>query len=265
MQTTAQKGAVSNPTWASFWLANASQCDEARPKCGACKRLDTDCLYLTAEKRRPRTRNAASIASTASTASSVDVTEVATPASHDLSTSQGTTDSQPAIETNSLTSSTALDLELMVDAFLNDTDSMFPSGVNTRDFMSKMAQLATKKTYLMHEMLAVSGLHRFSNDQPRRELMTRALYHQSEALRLVQLQLESVSEDDCLALLFFTSYAALCGLAEPAFFDLQNESFDPIGKALHAFQLSRGVTTLIMPHWPVLRQTWAWPVISTLR
>jgi hypothetical protein len=129
--------------------------------------------------------------------------------------------------------------------------------------MSKMAQLATTKAYLMHEMLAVSGLHRFSKDKARRELMTRALYHQSEALRLVQSQLESVSEDECLALLFFTSYAALCGLAEPAFCDIHDESFDPIGRSLHAFQLSRGVITLLMPHWSILRQTWAWPAIAS--
>jgi hypothetical protein len=64
--------------------------------------------------------------------------------------------------------------------------------------------------------------------------MIRALYHQSEALRLVQL--ESVSEDDCLALLFFTSHAALYGLAEPAFWDIHDESFDPIGKCLHSLQ-----------------------------
>jgi hypothetical protein len=151
----------------------------------------------------------------------------------------------------------------MADAFLNDTDDLLPDHVDTRDFMFKMAQLATTKAYLMHEVLAVSGLRRFSKDKTRRELMTRALYHQSEALRLVQSQLESVSEDDCLALLFFTSHAALCGLAEPAFCDKHDESFDPIGKCLHSFQLSRGVTTLIMPHWEVLRQTWAWPAIAS--
>jgi len=151
----------------------------------------------------------------------------------------------------------------MLDAFWNDTDNLLPDHVDARDFMFKMAQLATTKAYLMHEVLAVAGLRRFSKDQTRRELTTRALYHQSEALRLVQFQLESVSEDDCLALLFFTSYAALCGLAEPAFCDIHDESFDPIGKALHAFQLSRGVTTLIMPHWSVLRQTWAWPAVAS--
>lgn len=216
-------------------------------------------MYLTAEKRRSRTREATPAAP------SVAAIEIATPASLGVPTSQGTpdshpADSQPVAETN--TSNTSLDLELMADAFLNDTDDLLPTHVDTRDFMFQMAQLATTKTYLMHEMLAVSGLRRFSKDRGRRELMTRALYHQSEALRLVQFQLESVSEDDCLALLFFTSHAALCGLAEPAFCDTHDESFDPIGKCLHSFQLSRGITTLIMPYWEVLRQTWAWPAIA---
>jgi hypothetical protein len=214
-------------------------------------------LYLSAEKKRSRTRGAASAAP------SVAAIEIATPASHGVPTSQCTPDSQPVDETNTFTSNTALDLELMADAFLDDTDVQLPRYVDTRDFMFNMAQLATTKAYLMHEMLAVSGLRRFSKDKARRELMTRALYHQSEALRLVQFQLESVSEGDCLALLFFTSHAALCGLAEPAFCDIHDDSFDPIGKSLHAFQLSRGVTTLIMPHWSVLRTTWAWPAIAS--
>lgn len=93
--------------------------------------------------------------------------------------------------------------------------------------------------------------------------MARALYRQSEALRLVEFQLESVSEDDCLALLFFTSHAALCGPVEPAFCDTHDDPFDPIGKCLHSFQLFWGVTTLIMPHWEVLRQAWAWPAIAS--
>ena len=151
----------------------------------------------------------------------------------------------------------------MADAFLNATDVQLPQCADTRDFMFNMAQLATTKAYLMHEMMAVSGLRLFSKAQARRELMTRALHHQSQALRLVQHQLESFSEDSCLALLFFTSYAALCGLAEPAFCDIHDESFDPIGKCLHAFQLSGGITTLIRPHWPFLRQTWAWPAITS--
>ena len=113
--------------------------------------------------------------------------------------SQGTPGSQPTIETSTLTSNTTLDLELMADAFLNNTNEMFPNRVGTRDFMFKAAQLATAKAYLTHEMSAVSGLQRFSKDQARREMMTRALYHQSEALRLVQFQLESGSEYDCLA------------------------------------------------------------------
>jgi hypothetical protein len=48
-----------------------------------------------------------------------------------------------------------------------------------------LAQLAVTKPCLMHEMLAFHGLHLFAKDGSRRELITRALFHQSEALRLV--------------------------------------------------------------------------------
>jgi hypothetical protein len=99
------------------------------------------------------------------------VVEGTTPATQDIPASRSTpgsqsADSQPAAETN--TSSTFLDLELMADAFLDDTDDLIPNHVDTRDFMFKMAQLAAAKAYLMHEVLAVSGLRRFSKDISRR-------------------------------------------------------------------------------------------------
>lgn len=56
----------------------------------------------------------------------------------------------------------------MADAFLDDTDDLIPNHVDTRDFMFKMAQLAAAKAYLMHEVLAVSGLRGFSKDISRR-------------------------------------------------------------------------------------------------
>lgn len=159
-------------------------------------------------------------------------------------------------------SNTVLDLEFMTEALLCETD-MFPNILDSHDFMRNQAQLATSKPYLMHEMLAVAGLRLYARTRERRELMGRALFHQSEALRLVQPVLESATEEHTLALLFFASYAALCGLAEPAFFDDPDDRSDPLEKMLHAFQLSRGIRALVSPHWSSLPQTWAWPVIQS--
>lgn len=205
-------------------------------------------MYLSAEKRRPRARRAASTEASATVSPAVD----------------GTPDSQLTTGIDTTSTNAALDLEIMADALLNNANDTFPNHVDARDFTLKKAQLATTKPYLMHEMLAAAGLYRFSKDSSRRELMTRALYHQSEALRLIQSShLSSAATDDSLALLFFTSLAALCGLAEPALCDTHDESFDPIEKILHAFQLSRGIATLVMPCWSDLRQTWAWPAIES--
>lgn len=152
----------------------------------------------------------------------------------------------------------------MADALLNNANDMCPDHVDAREFTLRRAHLAATKPYLMHEMLAFTGLYLFYKDSSRRELMARALHHQSEALRLIQsVDLSSATADDNLALLFFASTAALCGLAEPALCDTHDETFDPIGKILHAFQLSRGITTLVMPCWSDLRQTWAWPIIES--
>jgi hypothetical protein len=154
-------------------------------------------------------------------------------------------------------------MELMAEALLNEAEHNLSDQMTARDHARNLAQLAITKPYLMHEMLAFHGLHLFMKDRSRRELMTRALFHQSEALRLVQQHLSATTQEHGLALLLFTSYAAVCGLAEPALCDNHNEASDSLEKTLHAFQLSRGIMVSVTPYWSELRQTWAWPVIRT--
>jgi hypothetical protein len=231
------------------WL----QCDETRPTCGACLRLDASCLYpATASKRLPR----ASERSRQPHAATID-SPSPLPPYHDTPTPHAA--SEPDAQSNH----TALDMELMAEALLNEAEHDLSDQLTARDFARNLAQLATTKPYLMHEMLAFHGLHRFAKDTSRRDLMTRALFHQSEALRLVQQHLISATQEHGLALLFFTSYAAVCGLAEPALCGLHNDSSDPLEKMLHGFQLSRGIMIIVAPYWSGFSQTWAWPVFKS--
>jgi hypothetical protein len=73
----------------------------------------------------------------------------------------------------------------MAEALLNEAEHDLSDGLTARDYARNLAQLAVTKPCLMHEMLAFHGLHLFAKDGSRRELITRALFHQSEALRLV--------------------------------------------------------------------------------
>jgi hypothetical protein len=154
-------------------------------------------------------------------------------------------------------------MELMAEALLNEAEHDLSDQLTARDYARNLAHLALTKPYLMHEMLAFHGLHLFAKDTSRRELMTRALFHQSEALRLVQQHLIVPTQEHGLSLLLFTSYAAVCGLAEPALCDTHHDPSGPLEKTLHVFHLSRGIMVFVVPLWSGIRQTWAWPVLKS--
>lgn len=154
-------------------------------------------------------------------------------------------------------------MELMAEALLNETEHFSCDQSTARDYARNVAQLAIARPYLMHELLAVHGLRLFASDTSRRDLMTRALFHQSEALRLVQPHLIATTQEHSLALFLFTTYAAVCGLAEPALCGIYNDSLDPLDKMLRDFQLSRGIVLLVEPIWSELPHTWVWPVIRS--
>jgi len=154
-------------------------------------------------------------------------------------------------------------MELMAEALLNEAEHFPCDQLTARDYSRNLAKLAIATPYLMHELLAVHGLRLFAHDTTRRDLMTRALFHQSEALRLVQPHLIATTRGDSLALFLFTTYAAVCGLAEPALCGIHNDSLDPLEKMLRDFQLSRGIVLLVEPIWSELPHTWVWPVIRS--
>ncbi|KAM0716844.1 hypothetical protein Q7P37_006696 [Cladosporium fusiforme] len=159
----------------------------------------------------------------------------------------------------------ALDLELMANVFMGGLVDVFPSHGASSTLLHKFVRLALATPYLLHEVLAVSALHLFAESRPRKELMTRASFHQTEALRLVQPSITAITEEQSLPLLFFAGFAAISVLAE-ASFDAHSgcdKTLDPLDKTAHSFQLSRGTMALLAPHWPFLRQTWAWTVIRS--
>jgi hypothetical protein len=238
------------------WL----QCDETRPACGACLRLDTNCLYpatATAGKRPPRSSGSGRSQQPHAATSTVDSPSPLTPY-HGTPTSHAANE-EPDAQFNH----TALDMELMAEALLNEAEHFPCDQLTARDYARNLARLAIATPYLMHEMLALHGLRLFAKDTSRRDLMARALFHQSEALRLVQQHLIAAAQEHALALFLFTSYAAVCALAEPALCGIHNDSPDPLEKMLHGFQLSRGIVLIVDPYWSELRQTWVWPVVRS--
>jgi hypothetical protein len=154
---------------------------------------------------------------------------------------------------------------LMANVFVGGLVDVFPSDGASSSLLHNFVELAFATPYLLHEMLAVSALRLFAEHGQRHELVARASFHQTKALGLVQPYVTAVTEEQCLPLLFFSSFAAISGLAEVALDAHRgcDKFADPIAKTTHSFQLSRGIMTMLTPHWPYICQTWAWTIISS--
>lgn len=256
-------------------LTATCQCDEVRPKCSACVRLDETCQYRVAKSPRSRAgRDSRAASSVPSPNPPPPQEHVSTPSiSQSFPVTPATTRDDASVvqagpqETRGILhqSTCTLDLELMAALCLGDLSDVFPSSGNGPDLSRKIMRLAMATPFLMHQMLALSAFRLFADDTNRKELMIRASCHQNEALILVKPYLGSATEEHSLALLFFSSLAAVSSLAEPALSidDTQAEDFDPIEITRHAFQLSRGIMTVVAPFWFYIRQTWAWPAIQS--
>lgn len=154
----------------------------------------------------------------------------------------------------------------MANVFTGGLVDVFPSDGTCSSLLQEFVKLALATPYLLHEVLAMSALRLFAVNAARQELILRASYHQAEALRLVQPHVEAVTQDQSLPLLFFSSFVAISGIAEAALdahVHCDDETFDPIAKTTHSFQLSRGTMALVTPHWAHIRGTWAWNIISS--
>ena len=177
----------------------------------------------------------------------------------------GSRASYTSTETAACQPTFTLDLELMANVFMGGLVDVFPSCGDSSSLLHNFIALALATPYLLHEMLAVSALRLFAEHSLRQELVARASFHQTKALSLVQPYVTAVTEEQCLPLLFFSSFAAISGIAEAAL-DAhrgRDDLSDPIAKTTHSFQLSLGIMAMLTPHWPYIRQTWASAIISS--
>lgn len=250
-----------------------SQCDEVRPSCQACLRLGHECSYVTIEpKSRPPLGTQGPVTPTWPPHSSSSALHL--PSNEDAVTTPPVHSTQAARPTpcarhnlNEVAAHQpifALDLELMANVFMGGLVDVFPSDETSSSLLHCVIKLAFETPYLLHEVLACSALRLFAEHTSRRDLLTRASYHQNEALALVQPRISSTTDEECLPLLFFSSMAAICGLADAALdsHKTSDSNFDPISATTHTFQLNRGIMAVITPHWQYIRQSWAWPLVK---
>jgi len=155
-----------------------------------------------------------------------------------------------------------LDLELMANVFVNPMKDLF-HGTDSmdHDFITKHTALLFSIQYLLHQVLAMSGLQLFSQDRSRPDVYLRASYHQKEALILAQPHIGSTAEEHSLAKFFFAGYAAVCASAE-MLFSQGHDRDNLIDVTVHSWGLARGIVIVSSTDWPRIQSSWAWPVVE---
>ncbi|KAI5273458.1 hypothetical protein E4T47_03374 [Aureobasidium subglaciale] len=210
-----------------------TKCNEVRPQCGNCQRLDITCSLA------PR------------------AADPCPPLPSHLSTPLGTPPIiQPATQPLSL-----LDLELYHHFVYHYSASLIPDVDLRNDVFEKILEHSLSYEFLMHNFMALSALHLYSKNRSRSELFDRACYLQGIAIQQVQPIIANLSEQDSLAALLFSSHTSAFGLAE-FMLNPHHDDTDPIDKIVECFQLSRGIKVVVSPFWPYLSQTWLKQLLS---
>ncbi|THY42664.1 hypothetical protein D6C99_07364, partial [Aureobasidium pullulans] len=207
-------------------------CDETHPECKSCLRFRVRCSFKDVPS------------------------EACTPGS------QTETTPDIATSTSDQGSDNTLDLELMANIFLGPLHDLFRGQEEKgHEFIKEHTALLFSKRYLLHQVLAMSGLHLFSQDRSRLDVYLRSSYHQKEALNLAQPHIGSAAEDHSLAMFLFAGYTASCASAEMVF-SQNHEDDNPIDITVHAWGLSRGIVIISTLNWSYIQSSWAWPIIQ---
>ncbi|THY79033.1 hypothetical protein D6C86_01870 [Aureobasidium pullulans] len=215
-----------------------TKCDEGRPRCGRCERLDIDCVL------GPPPSSASSSRQTASG-----------PPSQELASPTRPHVAEPLH---------LLDLELLHNYSFDTYATFLGKGLDHDVFRTKLVQLGFKHTYVLHALLAISALHMHYKDAARTFLPTTAAEHFDSALHLAQSTMGHVTEEDAIAMFFFSSTTAVYALAK----DYSNpyshltSASDPVDDFVLYFNLTRGVHTIVRHHWPFLEHSWIGPLFK---
>ncbi|CAD0109292.1 unnamed protein product [Aureobasidium uvarum] len=207
------------------------KCNEVKPQCANCQRLDIPCSFAPQAASQPASPRQSLV-------------------SH-LSTPLGT----PPIIQPSTQPLCLLDLELYHHFIYHYSASLVPDPQLRADVFEKVLEQALFYEFLMHNFMAISALHLYSQDRTRSELFDRACYLQGVAIQKVQPVIANLRQEDALAAMMFSSHTSAFGLAE-YMLNPHHDDTDPIDKIVECFQLSRGVKLVVSPYWPYLTQTW---------
>ncbi|KAF1850500.1 uncharacterized protein K460DRAFT_271541 [Cucurbitaria berberidis CBS 394.84] len=204
-----------------------TKCNEARPRCANCIRLDIQCSWPTV----PNTYSTPSQAS---------------PADHVSPFAEPEPSGSPDTASRAFELSIP-DLRLVHHWTSKGYNSLHPTGTRSDAWQTGFIELGFEHPFLLHGLLALSAAHKASFLLPaeRQSLLLQADSHISRALDTYRKNLEASNDETPTIPMFILSSVLLTynfGIA-------QEKPEDPIGSLHHCFMLLQGIKVVVLPHW----------------
>jgi hypothetical protein len=203
------------------------KCDEGRPICTTCSRLDLPCIY--GKKGGTHTPEA------------VTNLQISTP--------------------NAACS--ILDLQLMHHYSACSCVRFAPGTARHKCWTSDVPELSFTHPFLLHQILAVAALHRYTLAAHSPLFRDAALDHRAKALELVQPVMSNRDETSAIALFAFAGLTAIYAYGEVAIqIQTHRLGFDVVKQLVQCFKLNRGISSIVDAHREHLEGSWAEDMIN---
>ncbi|KAH9870862.1 hypothetical protein J1614_006434 [Plenodomus biglobosus] len=210
-----------------------TKCNEARPHCANCVRLDINCTFPTSPLDSFATSPQPAVAN--GPAPSVD---------HSSNSSPGATYSGSDLN--------LADLQLLHHWIHICADSLHPNkGPNDEVMRKEYIELGFEFPWLLRGFLALSAIHKASVLLPadRQNLLLQADSHISQSLATYRVYLESPNPECAVPMFILSSMLLTYNFGSAQL----EQPEDPIGALHHCFMLLQGIKMVVIPHWEQIR------------
>ncbi|KAF2846577.1 hypothetical protein T440DRAFT_405202 [Plenodomus tracheiphilus IPT5] len=210
-----------------------TKCNEARPRCANCTRLDIGCTFPPVGPDGY------------STSPQPNATNDVSP------TVDQSSNSSPGVQYGSSDLNIA-DLQLLHHWIHSCADSLHPNkGPNDELVRREYIELGFEFPWLLRGFLALSAIHKASFLLPaeRRSLLLQADSHISQSLATYRIHLESPSEECAVPMFVLSSMLLTYNFGSAQL----EQPEDPISALHHCFMLLQGIKVVVIPHWEQIK------------
>ena len=222
-------------------LTSDLQCDERRPLCSACARLELTCDYGKSPARAP-----SSAILTGTPAPPPDVDETAT---------------RPHQDSRNQLWDTG-DLELL--HHYTTCCCIHAPGEHRRQLWTReIVNTAFSQDYLLYQILAVIALHCYHKDRSKEDLLAKAVSYRGRALQNINPTLANMTADRCIPVFAFAGLSMIYAFAEIVVLqDSEGQSFDPIRSIIGCLRQNFAITTVVHTYREEIQNSWASELIN---